>query len=68
MTAKEFCLQYNPNLRIESQIQGRIKGLKKKYYLVRELGATGYLVSGDTESKAWKNAKEYILIEQEKSN
>lgn len=66
MTAKEFCLQYKPELRAEYHKHGRIKGMEEKYFLIRELGKTMYYASGSTESKAWKQAKEYILDEQQR--
>lgn len=61
MTAKDFVLQHKPTARSEKQVQGRIKGMQRTYYLIREQGKTMYFSSGDTESKAWKAAKERIL-------
>lgn len=66
MTAKEFVKGKCPKATAERQVRGRIKGMQEVYWLIRERGHTMYMASGNTESKAWKNAKEHI-IEREKS-
>ncbi len=65
MTAKEFVKSKLPKAKAERHTQGRIKGLQKAYYLIREQGQSMYMAEGDTESKAWVNAKNRI-IEKEK--
>lgn len=60
MTAKEFVKSKMPNARPEKQ---KTNG-GEAYYLIRDGRTTGYFSYGETESKAWKNAKERI-IEQE---
>lgn len=57
MTAKEFVISKMPKARSEKQ---KTNG-KEVYYLIREIGNTGYFSHGETESKAWKNAKEKII-------
>lgn len=61
MTAKEFVKEKYPKAKAEKRVSGRIKGMQKVYYLIRESGDKMYLAEGETESKAWKNAKELIL-------
>lgn len=57
MTSKEFVISKMPKARSEKQ---KTNG-KEVYYLIREIGNTGYFSHGETESKAWKNAKEKII-------
>jgi len=66
MTSKEFVLSKFPKARSERQKSGMIKGMQRTYYLIRNGRETMYMASGDTESKAWKKAKE-IIIESEMS-
>jgi hypothetical protein len=56
MTVKEFVKQYYPNACCERHLNGRIKGLQQAYYLIRPK-----TTRGQTESKAWREAKEYIV-------
>lgn len=67
MTAKQFVQEKIPKSFSEKQVSGRIKGMQTIYYLIRELKNTMYIAEGETESKAWTNAKNYI-IEKEKNN
>lgn len=60
LTNKEYVKNFVPNARAEKQVQGNIKGLQKTYWLIRNGRDSGYMASGDTESKAWKAAKEFI--------
>lgn len=56
MTAKQFVKSKHPTARSERQV-----GIDRKpYYLIRVLGEYMYIASGDTESKAWANAKKQI--------
>ena len=64
-SAKDYVKSRFPNARAEKQVQGRVTGFQKTYWLIRDGNATMYMASGDTEPKAWKNAKEFI---DEKSN
>lgn len=57
MTAKEFVRGEYPKARAEKH---STKG-NKKYFLIRVGNNTMYLSEGNTESAAWKNAKEIIL-------
>jgi len=66
MTAKEFVKSKMPNTRAERQVNGMIKGMQRAYYLIRDGRSAMYFSTGDTESKAWKAAKEKI-IESENS-
>lgn len=62
MTAKDFVLHKYPKARAERQVQGgRVKGAGKPYWLIRPEIHKMYIGSGDTESKAWKDAKERIV-------
>lgn len=61
MTAKEFVKTHYPRAQSERQVSGgRVKGAGKPYYLVRPDIHAMYIGHGDTESKAWKAAKETI--------
>ncbi len=66
MTPKQFVKSKHPTAKAEKQTQGRIKGMKKTYYLIRERGAYMYMASGDTESKAWAEAKQLIIDREER--
>lgn len=57
MTAKEFVQQTYPTAKSEKQTTNA----GEKYWLIRMMGATMYFSEGETESKAWKNAKKKIL-------
>jgi hypothetical protein len=67
MTAKEFVQSKIPHARAERHKSGMIKGLQRTYWLIRKLGETMYISSGNTESNAWKNAKDF-LVKKEKLN
>ncbi len=60
MTSKEFVLKHRPTARSEKHVAGMIKGMQSVYWLIRERGHTMYFAEGETESKAWKAAKEAI--------
>lgn len=62
MTAKEFVKNKFPNAESERHLEGRIKGMKTPYYLIRIGRNVMYLASGKTESNAWVNAKKKIII------
>lgn len=68
MTVKEFVKSKMPKARAEKHKEGRIKGLQKTYWLIRDGMQTMYFAIGDTESKAWKRAKERILEIDQNSN
>lgn len=53
MTAKETVLSLMPTARSERQVTNG----GEKYWLIREIGKTKYYAEGETEAKAWKNAK-----------
>jgi hypothetical protein len=57
MTVKEFVKSKMPNAKVEKQ---KTNG-GKAYFLIRDGKSTGYMSSGDTESQAWKQAKERII-------
>lgn len=61
MTAQEFVKSHYPNARIESQVEGMIKGLQTRYYLIRVNKGSMYFASGNSKSNAWVNAKKRIL-------
>ena len=62
MTAKEFVKQYYPHARATRYTSGRIKGMTSAYYLVHSSALNGSRLSeGNTESKAWTNAKKFIV-------
>jgi hypothetical protein len=60
-TPKEFVKTYFPKARAEKHKYGRIVGASKSYYLIRDGREVMYMASGDTEAKAWKQAKEVVL-------
>lgn len=60
MTAKEFVKARYPKAKAERQVEGRIKGLQKTYWLIRDGNNYMYMASGNTESNAWVNAKKKI--------
>lgn len=68
-TAKEFVQTHFPRARAERHKQGRIKGMSKSYYLIRDGREYMYMASGDTEAKAWKQAKEVVekILAKQKS-
>ena len=57
MTAKEFVKSKMPNAKVEKQ---KTNG-SRDYFLIRDGKSTMYFSSGETESKAWKEAKERII-------
>jgi hypothetical protein len=59
-TAKEFVQTHFPRARAERHKQGNIIGMSKSYYLIRDGREVMYMASGDTEAKAWKQAKEVV--------
>lgn len=61
MTAKEFVQSKMSDMNSEKHVSGKIKGMQKTYWLIRQKYNTMYFAEGETESKAWKNAKERIL-------
>lgn len=56
MTAKEFVQSIYPSARSERHKENG----GKSYYLIRIGGQQMWFSEGDTESKAWKSAKEII--------
>ena len=64
MTAKEYVKQHYPNAKSERQVSGRIKGMQRIYWLIRDGNQTMYLAEGKTESNAWVNAKKRITETQ----
>lgn len=56
MTAKEFVLKHKPTAKAERQTTNG----GEKYYLIREKGQYMYFSEGETESKAWTNARKKI--------
>ena len=60
MTAKEFVKEKMPKARAERQVQGRVKGMTKAYYLIRDGRASMYFAQGKTESAAWVAARKRI--------
>jgi hypothetical protein len=65
MTAKEIVRLKYPNASIERQVEGRIKGMQKVYFLVRKTPySMTYLASGNSKSNAWVNAKKFIQSEE----
>lgn len=66
MTAKQYVKNVYPFATIEKQIEGRVKGLQKPYYIVRtKFNASGYIATGNTQSNAWTNAKKFIMNHRE---
>jgi len=57
MTAKEFVKSKYPKAKKERHVTRD----RRVYFLIRNGNDYMYLSSGDTESKAWVNAKEIIL-------
>lgn len=57
MTAKEFVQEQMPTARAERQTTNG----GERYYLIRERGKYMYFAEGETESKAWTNAKKKLL-------
>lgn len=56
MTAKEFVKSKLPTAASEKQTTNG----GRKYWLIRERGKYMYIADGDTESKAWTNAKKIL--------
>lgn len=59
MTAKEFVKDKIPNARSERH-STRIGIRNHVYYLIRDGNSFMYMAEGETESKAWINAKKKI--------
>jgi hypothetical protein len=59
-TAEQFVKTYFPRARAERQTQGRIIGMSKPYYLIRDGRNPMYMASSDTKSKAWKQAEDVV--------
>ena len=67
MTSEEQVKEIYPRAFAEKYQSGKIAGMQETYYLIwrtykREEKIR--LGEGDTKTKAWKNAKEYISYEQ----
>ena len=60
MTAKDFVKQTYPKAQAERQVTGRAE----VYWLIRDGRATMYMATGSTESKAWVEAKKWIIKNQ----
>lgn len=61
MTAKEYVKIHYPHATKERHVSGgRVKGAGKPYFLIRPNIHEMWIGSGDTESKAWVDAKERI--------
>ena len=56
MTAKDFVRVHYPLARAEKHSDN----YGRKYFLIRNSSEFMYMASGDTESKAWKEAKDKI--------
>lgn len=65
MTAKEFVLNTYPTAKSEKHKTNGVFG--ETYWLIRMRGAQMYFSEGETESKAWKNAKEKIESQTEEN-
>ena len=59
MTAKEFVRQRYPGTKSE-KYRTRTGFHYYTYYLIRDGNSFMYIAEGETEAKAWKNAKEKI--------
>lgn len=62
MTAKEFVKKEHPNVRAERHVKGMIKGMQEVYWLIRPDRNVMYIAEGKSESNAWVNAKNNIII------
>jgi hypothetical protein len=60
MTAKEYVKTHYPKARAERQVEGRVIGMQKTYWLIRDGRQTMYMAVGTSESNAWVNAKKMI--------
>ena len=63
MTSKEYVRSIYPQARSAKIVSGRIRGLQKTYWKV--FGSYEDKINigeGETEAKAWKDAKDYILV------
>ena len=63
MTAKEFVKSKLPTAKAEYQYALTLMG-KRKYWLIRERGNYMYVSSGESEYKAWSNAKKRLIETQ----
>lgn len=61
MTSKEFVKSKMPNARAERHVKGRIKGMQKAYWIIRDGRQTMCFASGISESNAWAEAKKRII-------
>lgn len=62
MKAKDFVKSRFPKAKAERHVSGgRVKGMGKPYYLIRPATHEMWIGNGDTESKAWIDAKERIM-------
>lgn len=59
MTAKEFVKNKMPKARAERHVEGRIAG--KPYWLIRNGNENMYFAIGDTQLKAWMEAKKKLI-------
>lgn len=60
MTAKEFVLTYYPHAKAEKHYAFALLR-KRSYYLIRIGNDKMWFSQGETESRAWKQAKQNIL-------
>ena len=60
MTAKEFVKSKLPTAMAEYHYALSLKG-KRKYWLIREIGNSMYFSDGETQYKAWSNAKKRLI-------
>lgn len=58
MTAKDFVKQHYPNAKAESH---KPNGFAPRYWLIRDGRSVMYMAEGETQSKAWVNAKKYVM-------
>jgi hypothetical protein len=68
MTAKEFVKTHYPSAHAERHVEGRVIGIQKTYWLIRDGRQTMYMASGKSESNAWVNAKKWIVERVNKTN
>ena len=60
MTAKELVKSKLPTAKAEYHYAFSLMG-KRKYWLIRERGNSMYFCAGETEQKAWVNAKKTLI-------
>ena len=60
MTAKEYVKTRYPKSRAERHVEGKIIG--KPYWLIRNGNETMYIAQGKSESNAWVNAKNRLIL------